>query len=54
MLERTVERITPARIDSYDDCNGNGMLTPFGTGTLNTYPLEYYFVLYENNNTTLM
>ena len=42
MLERTVERITPARIDSYDDCNGNGMLTPFGTGTLNTYPLEYH------------
>ena len=41
MLERTVERIAPASIDSYDDCNGNGMLTPFGTGTLNTYLLAY-------------
>ena len=41
MLERTVECIAPASIDSYDDCNGNGMLTSLGTGTLNTYLLAY-------------
>ena len=41
MLERTVERITPVRIDSYEDRSGNGMLTLFGTGTRNTYLLEY-------------
>ena len=41
MLERTVEHIAQARIDSYEDRSGNGMLTLFGTGTLNTYPLEY-------------